>query len=226
MRAPPSVFTRGTRKDSADGSPGGPQRYRSQVIGRVSARLPGDERKVEILDLGSACGETLAFYSGLPCKIYFADFFADLQAQPRDPEEGIEAFATACDQVLPLAPETRFDLIHTWDLFNYLSLEEIAAVAAYLRRHSSDNAPLVSLIWNSGRIPAQPNRYAIIDNETVEYRPSSRSERNGPRYKEPDLLRAMTGYRAGSSFLLRHGIQEYIFEPRVSVEAGGGDWGD
>ena len=225
MKASSGVFSRGTRRGSGGESQDGPQRYRSLAIGHVSERLPTDDRKIEILDLGSACGETLAFYSGLRCKIYFADFYSDLQSEPRDPEAGVEAFVAACERVLPLAPTTRFDLVHAWDLFNYLNLEEIGALAGYLRRYSNDASPLVSLIWTRGRIPAQPNRYAIIDNETVEYRPSSNSERDGPRYKEPVLLRAMSGYRVGRSFLLRHGIQEYIFEPRVSVEAGGGDWG-
>lgn len=211
-------FSRRTRHELDDEAPLGPQRYHSLALVQSQESLLGDDRKFEILDLGSACGETLAYYTGLPCKIYFADFFTELRSQDPDAEQGPEEFAGTCAQVLSFPPSTRFDLIHSWDLFNYLSLEEISGLTDYLRLFSSEVAPLVSLIWNRRRIPAQPNRYAIIDAETVEYRPRSRGKRPGPRYKEPDLLRAMTDYRVGRSFLLRHGVQEYIFEPRVSFD--------
>ena len=181
--------------------------------------LPVGERKVEILDLGSASTETLAFYSGLSCKIYFADFFVDWKsgtggraASDRGEPDG--GFAARCSSLLPFDASMRFDLIHTWDLFNYMTADEITALSSHIRRFSTDRAPLVSLIWNRPRIPAQPNRYAIIDLETLEYRPSTIGERAGPRYAEPELLRAMPGFGVGRSFLLRHGIQEYIFEPR------------
>ena len=226
MKISSRVFSRRTRDELDDQTPEGPKRYHSLALAPSQQRLLTEGHKVEILDLGSACGETLAYFTGLPCKIYFADFFADLKAHAPDPEGGMEAFAAACARVLPFPASTRFDLIQSWDLLNYLSLDEISGLTGYLRRFSSDVAPLMSLIWTRRRIPAQPNRYAIIDAETVEYRPSSRAERPGPLYKEPELLRAMPSYRAGRSFLLRHGVQEYIFEPRVSIEiAARGDWG-
>lgn len=220
-----SLFSRRTRKPSDGDAPKDPQRVRSLAVEHSHRGLTSEDRKVEILDLGGACGETLAYYTGLPCRLHFADFYADLKAQRREAEDEAEAAAAVCAEVLPFPSSTRLDLIHSWDLFNYLSLVEIAALTSHLRRFSSDAAPLVSLIWTTARIPAQPNRYAIIDQETVEYRPTSDSQRPGPRLKEPDLLRAMAGYRVGHSFLLRHGIQEYIFQPRISMDvASNGEW--
>lgn len=211
MKLPSRVFPRRTRSSAGD-EPNGPQRHRSLAVEYTLQRIRAGDRKVEILDLGSACGETLAYYSDLPCKIYFADFFADLNSRPPDPEDGLEGFLEACRRCLPFTGETRFDLVHTWDLFNYLELEEIGGLARYLRRFLVDSAPLVSLIWIRSRIPAQPQRFAIIDDHTVEYRPSSPATKAAPRYKEPDLVRAMARYRARKSFLLRHGVQEYVFE--------------
>ena len=60
-------------------------------------------------------------------KIYFADFFGELKTLAPDPEEGLEGFVAACKKILPFAARARFDLVNTWDLFNYLSLEEIGA---------------------------------------------------------------------------------------------------
>lgn len=187
-------------------------------MGQCHESLPTEQRKVEILDLGSASGETLAFYSGLSCKIFFADFFTDWKSRSGEAGEDIGAFGAACARVLPFDPAARFDLVHTWDLFNYLDPARIGILTDYIRRFSSDRAPLVSLIWNRRRIPAQPNRFAIIDMETVEYRPSTRAERTGPLYSEPDLLRAMRSYRPGRSFLLRHGVQEYVFHPSGAAQ--------
>jgi hypothetical protein len=214
------VFPRRARDEVPEAAADGPRRHRSLAIEQCHGSLPIGERKVEILDLGSASSETLAFYSGLRCKIHFADFYFDWrsgEARGGRLAEGSEAFPAACDRVLPFEASQRFDLVQAWDLFNYLGLDEIAALTAYLRRFSTDQAPLACLIWNQRRIPALPNHYAIIDLETVEYRPTTPSDRPGPCYKEPDLLRAMPGYRAARSFLLRHGVQEYIFSPEAAA---------
>jgi SAM-dependent methyltransferase len=204
---------------------GEPARHRSQAIGYAIRRLPSVEHKYDVLDLGAASGETLSFYAELPSKIYFADFFSDLQSRTVDPEASIDGFVRACHRVLPFPERTKFDLVNTWDLFNYLSLEEIGALSEYLRQFTSPIAPLVSFVWIHGRIPAQPQRYAVIDQETVEHRPTSTSQREGPRYKEPVLLKAMRGYRVSKSFLLRNGFQEYVFQPRLQSQMGAGsDW--
>lgn len=211
MKLPSRVFSRRTRS-AAETRSNGPERHRSLAVEYTLERVRAGESKVEILDLGSACGETLAYYSEFPCKIYFADFYSDLKSRPPDPEEGLKGFLAACRRCLPLESDSRFDLVHTWDLFNYLELEEIGGLCRYLKSFLAEAAPLVSLIWIRQRIPAQPYRFAILDDHTLEYRPSSRAETTAPRYKEPDLLRAMGSYRARKSFLLRHGIQEYVFE--------------
>ncbi|MDX1642827.1 MAG: hypothetical protein R3244_00570 [Thermoanaerobaculia bacterium] len=211
MKLPSRVFSRRTRS-AAETKPEGPQRHRSLAVEYTLERVRAGEGKVEVLDLGSACGETLAYYSDLPCKIYFADFYSDLKSRPPDPEDGLDGFLEACRRCLPFGPESRFDLVHSWDLFNYLELEQIGGLSRFLAPHLAPEAPLVSLIWIRQRIPAQPCRFAILDDHTVEYRPSSPAETTAPRYKEPDLLRAMGSYRARKSFLLRHGVQEYVFD--------------
>ncbi len=216
------MFSRRSGQPTEPAIPAGPQRYRSQAIGNAHERLDSEDRKVEILDLGAACGETLAFYSGLSCRLHFADSYADMKGRPRDEEETTDDILAAYAAALPFRSGTRFDLILSWDLFNYLSREEIEGLTRHLRRFSSDSAPLVSLIWNTPKIPAQPHHYAIVDAETLEYRPTTTSERPGPRYKEPDLLRAMDGYRVRRSFLLRHGVQEYVFAPRSTSDTGPG----
>ncbi len=214
MRLSAGAFPRRVQEERRAVDPTGPRRYRSLAMEPCHGALPVGERKVEILDLGSASTETLAFYSGLSCKIYFADFFVDWKSGSAESGKSRDDFASRCASLLPFDNSMRFDLIHTWDLFNYMKRDEITALSSHIRRFSTDRAPLVSMIWNRPRIPAQPNRYAIIDLETLEYRPSTSGERRGPRYTEPDLLRAMPGFGAGRSFLLRHGIQEYVFEPR------------
>jgi len=178
------------------------------------------------LDLGQACDETLRFYAELPSKIYFAGFFGDLKGLAPEPEEDLVGFGKAVEESLPFAARTRFDLVVTWDLFNYLRLEEVKVLTTYLRRFMSETAPLVSLIWYQKRIPAQPQHFAVFDEQSLEYRPTSPAEMDGPRYKEPELLRAMPSFRVSKSFLLRNGVQEYVFQPRPQSQSSpGGDWG-
>jgi hypothetical protein len=60
-------------------------------------------------------------------------------------------------------------------------------------------------------IPAVPTRFKIIDDETLLYTTESADVRPCPRYAPRDLTLLMSGYRIQNSYILRNGMQEYVF---------------
>ncbi len=104
-----------------------------------------------------------------------------------------------------------YDIVFAWDLYNYLSRKELRYLASELRRLCRPGALVFALIWIHKTIPAQPIRFRIQSPEQLLYERRTTVERPGPRFAPAELNQAMGGFQVDRSFLLRHGIQEYLF---------------
>ncbi|HLX08226.1 MAG TPA: class I SAM-dependent methyltransferase [Thermoanaerobaculia bacterium] len=114
-------------------------------------------------------------------------------------------------ELLTFPEETRFDAVLTWDLINYLERREVAALARQLARFCRPGAQLFALISILKQIPAEPMRFRILDQEHLAYESRTSSQRPCPRYAPAELAELLRGFRLDRSFLMRHGIQEYLF---------------
>lgn len=174
----------------------------------LAALLESMRRKgqgLRILDLGSAVGGNVEFLSQLGCKLHIGDLYASRSTAVEGEELGQEFF----EQLFPA--DTRFDVVLAWDLFNYLQRKEMARLGMLLRRHCRPGALIFSLMWIQKQIPAQPIRFRMHENGQLVYERKSGSERPGPRYAPAEISGLLKGFRVDRSFLLRHGIQEYLF---------------
>ncbi|HVR10059.1 MAG TPA: class I SAM-dependent methyltransferase [Thermoanaerobaculia bacterium] len=135
--------------------------------------------------------------------------------EPRAPQEGGEqdelGLGGRFDRLLAFSDDTRFDAVLIWDLINYLERREVAALARQLARFCRPGATMFALISILKQIPAEPMRFRILDQETLAYEPRNASTRPCPRYAPAELNELLRGFRLDRSFLMRHGIQEYLF---------------
>ena len=70
---------------------------------------------------------------------------------------------------------------------------------------------LLAFIWTRPTIPCAPLRYRMLDDENVVGEGAREPERAAPLYKQPDFARMMPGFAVSRSYLMRNGIQEYLF---------------
>ena len=165
-----------------------------------------------LLDLGPARAANIEVFSTLASRLSIADLFAELPASldPED-EETPRRFEAALARALPRPRHGPFDLVLAWDLFNYLTRPQIASLARQLTPLIAPGALVFALVATRGDQPVRPLHFEIRGPQALLYRATTAATRPAPRYKEPDLLRLLPGFRVDSSFLLRHGIQEYLF---------------
>jgi hypothetical protein len=165
--------------------------------------------KYAVLDLGQALGVNVDFWSRYPCRLYIEDFYRSYRdAQAARPES---AETAVLPDPLPLSADTVFDIILAWDLLNYLSLEEIDALIGRLRPYCRPGTFLFALVSTQAEIPEEPNIFRIVDRERMVYGSRTQKTRSSPRYHPKDLARWLAPFEVASSFLLRNGIQEYVF---------------
>jgi hypothetical protein len=80
-----------------------------------------------------------------------------------------------------------------------------------LARWIKPGSLLFALISSQPAIPAAPTIFRILDTENIVYETRTQGSCPGPRHNPRDVARAMSGFEVSSSFLLRNGIQEYVF---------------
>jgi hypothetical protein len=191
--------------------------HRSPALKAVIDALNPRSRH-SVLDLGPPLGSNVEFLSARACRVRVADFHRSLGMEPAASKEPA-AFAATLARLLPIAREECFDAVLSWDLFNYLRPDQIAALMAWIAPSCHARTLVLALIWNRPRIPLAPLRYRIVDSENVAWLGPLDAVRAAPRHSQPDLARMMPTFAVKASFLLRNGIQEYLFASRPAIRA-------
>lgn len=171
------------------------------------------QRKLSVLDLGSAYASNLKFLSQCVrfLHIEIEDLYDTLSSfdffDPREPR----SYDAVYRYLFPYGEETRFDLILGWDLFNYLEELELAGLIKHLDRFCYPGTLLFCMISTNRYIPERPIRFRIVDSERLRYEYLSSLLRPSPQYHRADLNRMMPHFQLFSSFRLRNGFKEYVF---------------
>jgi hypothetical protein len=132
--------------------------------------------------------------------------------QQREAAQGEGAsVASRLGELLTYPAETRFDAVLVWDLLNYFDRREVAALAHALVRFCRPGALVFALVSIVKQIPAQPMRFRILDQEHLAYEIRTPALMPCTRYAPAELNELLRGFRLDRSFLMRHGVQEYLF---------------
>ena len=168
-----------------------------------------------ILDLGPALGSNVGFFSHLPCSLFIADLHEALFPSTSN---GVIRRRDSFDELLTaeLPADNDFDLILAWDLLNYLDRDEMRSLSRHLASVCSPGAVLFALVTTRKVMPNKPAVFRILEPARLSYELESGVRREAPMYKEPELIRAMSEFSVESTFLLRNGMQEYLFTRRTS----------
>lgn len=187
--------------------------YKSLALGALLQQLdPG--RKHSILDLGKACGENINFWSQVPARISLPDFYPSLVSETAGitvDEENPYDYEPLFKRLLSCPGDYSFDVILGWDLFNYLESSQLGGFVRALRSICHPGSLVFVLISTLHQIPPEPTNFKILDRERLVYDNPSPATRTCPRYQPRDIKLMMVGFEVLVSFLLRHGMQEYLF---------------
>lgn len=173
----------------------------------------GRRRDCRMLDLGRGFGTNIDFLSRFATKICIEDLYHTLASlgHPFTGEKRI--YCPVYETLLPYRDQTRFEVIFLWNLLDYLDREDIRRLAAHLAALSNRETLIYAIISIRSKIPETPTNFKIIDEKSLVYQQTTAALRDGPRHSQIKLLEWMHQFRVKRSFLLRNGMQEYLFEP-------------
>lgn len=164
----------------------------------------------KVLDLGPSVSANIGFLSQFRCKVY-VEHFAELLDNFNVHTDDSDAHKATVQRFLQPYGDNRFDLILAWDIFNYLEFNALAALIRYLNTCCRENALLFALIAIGAEIRERPARFEIVDEQQLRYEVDPRAPRRYPRLSISDLLRRLPELAVQRTFLLKNGMQEYVF---------------
>ena len=188
-------------------------RISSPVFRSLAHAIP-EEKKYVILDIGSACGPNIEFFSRFNCKLYIADAVDSLiRLKPGTEEDPVDLDAEI-RTLLPYDGSERFDAVLLWDMVNYLDPEVCSALVSRLRSLVSHGAHLHAFVSALREIPDKPASFRIVSEEKMEYDVPPGPFHSGPQFTQRDIERLMPEFAVRRSVLLQSGMQEYLLVAR------------
>ncbi len=169
------------------------------------------DRKYSILDLGQAVGANIEFYSRFASRIRIEDLYQTL-VESRFFERGEDPpDETVLGRIMSFPSGERFDIVMSWDLLNYLTPDELKVLLKCLNPFFTGGTLFFALISTLKEMPAYPRNYRILDAATLQYCAGSTETRACPRFAPRELSLLMSDFRIHNSYMLRNGMQEYVF---------------
>jgi len=191
-------------------NPVSPAVHKSLGLNALLNWVRGD-RSYSILDLGPALEENVRFWSQFSCRLHIHDFYRSYLEWKAAVVPKEESEKAAFSALLPFCDETVFDIILAWDIFNYFDLRELEALVQRLSGWCRPGTRLFALISSLPKISVSPTMFRILNREQMVYEIPSQATRPCPRHQPRDIVKLMARFSVSSSFLLRQGIQEYVF---------------
>lgn len=175
--------------------------HRSPGLTAIYNEMKGS-RVNHVLDLGSSSARSFNFFAQLSCKICFENLNELFVAEDGSVLHGkslVEQLDRYLDDRKPLE---HFDLVLTWDLFNYLDLTGVEWLTKKLSVLCKPNALIHSVRYLGTNIPAHPQAFQIIDqyqvviSEAVEPAPRRHANHDTAR-----LLKLMPDFYLENTYL-------------------------
>lgn len=163
-----------------------------------------DAPRPGVLDLGAPVASNVELYARHGARIAFADLYRFYEQQ-RSRYASAERFA----ELLPRTA-SHTDVIFAWDLFNYLSLEQIGWLGQGVGRTCAPGTIVLALVSCAGTVPARPSNHAIVDARRIRIDTQTEARSPSPDYSEQELLRSLPGVTVTSRFQLRTSMVEYM----------------
>lgn len=193
--------------------------HRSPGITAIYNELKAS-REHRVLDLGPSSARNFNFFTQLSCKIRFENLNECLAEGAQSADQALQ------DYLNPFQQEEKFDVVLTWDLFNYLDEAAIVWLVAQLTPICRPDALLHMVKYASAQIPRAPRSFQILDPHHISLQQNAATAlRRHNRHETARLLRLMPDFYIESSYMNYEGMvpglveQVLRFQPQKALGA-------
>lgn len=185
--------------DGAEAEPGGAEELLSPGL-RAALAGPSARPGCRVLDFGPLLPANLNFLSRFASHVGIADLSG---------EENGGADAQGWRSRL-VGVDGPFDLVLAWDFLSHIDRTAVRDLVGWLSSATRPGAALFLMVHEGPEMPARPGVFEIRGNDRIARRPEICDTVAAPRIPPAEVARLLVGFRVDASFLLRHGVREYV----------------
>lgn len=186
--------------------------HRSPGLTAIYNEIKGS-RVNHVLDLGPSSAKSFNFFAQLSCKIRFENLTDVFAANFNDASQEETILEQLDHHIDDRKLNDRFDLVLTWDLFNYLDLAGVEWFTKKLSKLCNPNALIHSVRYLGANIPAHPQTFQIVSQyqlmicDAVEAAPRRHASHDTAR-----LLKLMPDFYLENTYLNFEGMIPGLME--------------
>lgn len=173
------------------------------------ARIDPD-RQLQVLEIGPALPETIAFFSQYRCRLHCAAMYSDpvLEAQCGDVTE--TDLVTQITRSFAFPANTKFDLCLFWDFLNYLDDKALkafnTALTPFIHQKTRGHAFTVRTLDTS----FANQQYGIENAHAFKIRPRAETQKKCFPHTQAILVNMLSGFDVDQGMLLPDGRLEVL----------------
>lgn len=191
--------------------------HRSYALENICAGLRGLQNAT-VLDLGSKATHSGDFLLEYAEKVYVEDILPSLVAT------GAAGEASHIRQhALRYQADVKFDVILAWDLFNFCTRAQLAAIHQKLEPHLHSETKIFAFFYNGAELPDRPQKCYVLDEKNIALLPAPGRKAAGEDLTAVALLKVFHEFHLANTYILRpgmhRGVYEYIFQSSARVSA-------
>jgi hypothetical protein len=186
--------------------------HRSPGLTAIYNEIKASKRN-KILDLGSASTSSLSFFSRKSCHIHFENMneflvdYSDSRRLGKNIRDALEEYLHSFSE------NEKFDVVLTWDIFNYLDKDTFYWLINRLNTYSHADTLLHMIKYIGKDIPSSPCYFQILDHYQVKIsQPGIFSKRAFPTLDSAHMLRGLSQYAIEDIYLQHNGMAHDITE--------------
>lgn len=185
--------------------------HRSPGLTAVYNEMKGSKDH-RVLDLGPSSAPNFNFFTQLSCKIRFENLSEWLMDRQEELADDALLRQELADYLGDFG-DNRFDLILTWDIFNYLSLANVEWLISKLKSLCQPGAVIHMIKYVGQKIPACPQSFRIIDQYKLQtIRASEWQTRAHANLDTARLLKQIQDFYMERSYLNHEGMLPGVME--------------
>ncbi|MFT7560435.1 MAG: hypothetical protein ACI93R_002355 [Flavobacteriales bacterium] len=164
-----------------------------------------------ILDLGECIPKNFQFFSPLGCRFRFEGFYDAIE----NAEFGVDD-SWLNDFLSDLPKEQKFDIVLAWDLFNFLSPEQLYSVYRKLESVLKPNTIIYMLSYVGAMRPSQPSGFSIENKYYIKVTLVPETKKNTLRLTTAQTLKSLPKFFMLRSYTSQPGMLAGISEQILS----------
>lgn len=194
-------------------------RQPSKLLAGLFRRVATD-RRLTVLEIGTALPETVDFFAGYRCRLHFVDLYNEAFLREERDALDDEALRRAFEERLAFPPGSRIDVCLLWDFLTFLDDRALRAFNDALKPWLHPDTRAHGFGVHHLAIRLENVQYGIVDTETLSVRPRSTEPMAYHPHSQIEMADLFNGFAFERGLLLPNGKLEMLLRSRSETGPG------